>query len=215
MMKTTIDLKDFVAIIHETERTISKHSRLLCELDAVVGDGDHGSTIARGLKKAVEVIDNKPLSNISELLINVGNTMIESMGGASGPIFGSLFKEMGKAAEGKEEVTLSDLYKMYNRGAQKIMKLGQAKPGDKTLLDSLIPAIESLKKASEDKMGIPEAFAQMLEAAKSGVETTKSMVASKGRARYAGERGKGHQDAGATSIAYMLEAGYNSLIRID
>jgi len=214
-MKTTIDLNEFVSIIQETERNIRKNSRLLCELDAVVGDGDHGSTIARGLKKAVEVIDNKPPSSISELLVNVGNTMIESMGGASGPIFGSLFKEMGKAAEGKEEAALPDLYEMYDRGAQKIMKLGQAQPGDKTLLDSLVPAINALKTASENQIGIVEAFAQMLEAAKSGVEATKSMIASKGRARYGGDRGKGHQDAGATSVVFMIEAGYNSLIQSD
>ena len=210
-MTKTLDLSNFLQIILEIERNIRDNSLMLCELDAVIGDGDHGTTLSRGLKNAVDVIESDKPSSISALLICTGNTMIESMGGASGPIFGSLFKDMGKAAEGKEQVTLSDLYDMYERGARKIMKIGQVTAGEKTLMDSLLPALDVLKKSVEKGDEILEAFAQMVEASKAGVENTKNMIATKGRARYAGERSIGHQDAGATSVTLILEATYNSL----
>lgn len=206
MKDKALTLQDFREIIINTEKAIRQNTRLLCELDAVVGDGDHGSTIARGLASAVETIEKEPPGTISDLLVNTGNAMIENMGGASGPIFGSLFKYMGKTAEGSEQVDLELLVVMYEKSAEKIMKLGQAQPGDKTLLDSLLPGINALKKSCSNGDSLREAYKAMAEAAEKGVLTTKEMVANKGRSRYAGQRGIGHQDAGATSVAIMLKA---------
>ena len=172
----------------------------------MVGDGDHGTTIARGLRKAVEAINAENPETISDLLSLAGNTMIESMGGASGPIFGSMFRQMGRLSRGKDEVTVAELAEMYDKAAAKIMQLGGAEPGQKTMIDSLVPAVESLKASAAAGDDVVTAYSKMHEAAKAGVEATKEMIAKQGRARYAGERGTGHQDAGATSVTLMIEA---------
>ena len=205
-MKETLTLNDFSIVIRNINTTIQENAVFLCQLDSVVGDGDHGTTLARGLGKSVDAITTTPPATISELLQTVGKTMISSMGGASGPIFGSLFKEMGRASKGLETVTLADLYTMFSRAADKVQKLGKAEPGDKTLLGSLLPAIDSLAESVEQSADIAKSLQKMAQAAQAGVEATKEMTAKKGRARYAGERGLGHQDAGATSIYLMLKS---------
>jgi dihydroxyacetone kinase-like protein len=210
-MKSTLNFDDFDSMIHAISATIQENSDFLCELDSVVGDGDHGTTIARGLRKAIEAIDEQKPETISDLMSLAGNTMIESMGGASGPIFGSLFRQMGRASRGKEEVNLSDLADMYEKAANKIMQLGGAEPGQKTMIDSLVPAVESLKASAEAGENVVDAYKKMHEAALAGVEATKEMVAKQGRARYAGERGMGYQDAGATSVSMMIGASYKAL----
>ncbi len=111
-MKNTLTCSDFDKIIEVVAKSIEKNSTNLCKLDSVVGDGDQGSTIMRGFKAAVKAKDDERPATIDSLLILVGNSMIESMGGASGPICGSLFKEMGKAARGKEVVRVNDLVEM-------------------------------------------------------------------------------------------------------
>ena len=205
-MKETLTLSDFSLIIRNINTTIQENSVLLCQLDSVVGDGDHGTTLARGLGLSIDAIIATPPATISDLFQTVGKTMISSMGGASGPIFGSLFKEMGRASKGFEVVTLSDLYTMFSSAAIKVQTLGKAEPGDKTLLDSLLPGIDSLAESVEHSADFVESLQKMAQAAQAGVEATKEMTAKKGRARYAGERGLGRQDAGATSVYLMLQS---------
>ena len=205
-MRETLTLDDFSIIIRNINTTIQENAVFLCQLDSVVGDGDHGTTLARGLGKSVDEITATPPATIAVLFLTVGKTMISSMGGASGPIFGSLFKEMGRASKGLEVVTLADLHAIFSRAADKVQKLGKAEPGDKTLLDSLLPGIDSLAESVENSNDITESLQKMAQAAEAGVEATKEMTAKKGRARYAGERGIGHQDAGATSVYLMLQS---------
>ena len=205
-MKEALTLDDFLVVLRNINTTVQVNAVFLCQLDSVVGDGDHGTTLARGLGKSIDAITTTPSVTISELFLTVGKTMISSMGGASGPIFGSLFKEMGRASKGLEVVTLADLYTMFSKAASKVQKLGKAEPGDKTLLDSLLPGIDSLAESVEYSTDFVESLQKMAQAAKTGVEATKEMIAKKGRARYAGERGIGHQDAGATSIYLMLQS---------
>ena len=137
--------------------------------------------------------------------------MIESMGGASGPIFGTLFKQMGRMSREKDEVTLEELYEMYKKSIDRVMGLGGAQPGDKTMVDSFMPAVESLKASVDAGDDVVTAYAKMVDASKAGVEATKEMVAKQGRARYAGERGTGHQDAGATSVSLMIQAAHDAI----
>ena len=205
-MRETLTLDDFSIIIRNINTTIQENAVFLCQLDSVVGDGDHGTTLARGLGKSVDEITATPPATIAVLFLTVGKTMISSMGGASGPIFGSLFKEMGRASKGLEVVTLADLHAIFSRAADKVQKLGKAEPGDKTLLDSLLPGIDSLAESVENSNDITKSLQKMAQAAEAGVEATKEMTAKKGRARYAGERGIGHQDAGATSVYLMLQS---------
>lgn len=210
-MKSTLNFEDFDKIVRNTAKVINENSDFLCELDSVVGDGDHGTTISRGLRKAIEAIDEEKPDSISDLLTLTGNTMIESMGGASGPIFGTLFKQMGRMSREKDEVDLNDLHEMYQKSIERVMKLGGAEPGQKTMVDSFLPAVESLKVSADAGDDVITAYTKMEEAAKAGVEATKAMVAKQGRARYAGERGTGHQDAGATSVSLMIGAALQAI----
>ena len=154
----------------------------------------------------MEALDAQSPASISELFQLLGKTMVSSMGGASGPLFGSLFRAMGTACKECDTVGTKELHAMFAAGAAKVMKLGKAERGYKTLLDSLLPGIESLEASASDGASLPDALSNMAEAAEAGVESTKEMVAKSGRARYAGERGLGHADAGATSIALMIRA---------
>jgi len=201
----TLTLQDFQIIIHNIHTTIKDNVNYLCELDSSVGDGDHGTTLERGLSAAVKAIEESPPDSISNMLQTTGKTMISSMGGASGPLFGSLFREMGRASTELDEVTLSNLHTMLDRAASKIMEMGKAERGDKTLLDALLPAVDSLQQSIADGASLPDALTAMAKAAQSGAVATQEMVATKGRARYAGERGRGRQDAGATSIALIMQ----------
>ncbi|MEM7395188.1 MAG: dihydroxyacetone kinase subunit DhaL, partial [Verrucomicrobiota bacterium] len=191
-MSETLNIDDFRKIIASIRDTINENSDFLCELDSHVGDGDHGTTIARGTRAAAEEVESVNPDSISQLLTKAGMAMMKSMGGASGPIFGSLFRGMGKQAEGKDEVNLADLHAMLEAGLKKVMDLGKAEPGEKTLVDSLHPAVEALDTARADGASLADGLTAMVEAAEAGVEKTKEMVAGKGRARYSGERALGH-----------------------
>jgi dihydroxyacetone kinase-like protein len=209
-MPEKIDLALFTKVIKNIYDTISENKMYLSELDSVIGDGDHGPSLTKGLKSAVEAIEKKQPSNITDLLKTAGNAITITIGGVTGPIFGMFFSEMGKTIDSsKEYVEVDDLKAMFSSSLGKIMKIGGAKPGDKTMVDALSPAVEALK--TYIGTDIKLALEAMVEAAKKGASSTKDMVASKGRARYSGERSLGHEDAGANSICFMLKAFHDSL----
>ncbi len=205
-MKDLLRLNDCVAVLNAINTAIQENVTTLCELDSVIGDGDHGTTLARGLKAGVEAVDAKPPASITELFQVMGKTMVSSMGGASGPLFGSLFHAMGTACKDREILYTADVHAMFEAGATKVMRLGKAERGHKTLLDSLLPGIESLEASATNGTNLHDAMQRMAEAAEAGAESTKDMVAKSGRARYAGDRALGRADAGATSIALMIRA---------
>ena len=210
-MSNNLYLDDFKKIIKNINSTIQENAIYLSKLDSTIGDGDHGITIARGFRNVIEKIEKDKSQKISDLLKQVGLTLISSMGGASGPIFGSIFTEMAKTSEEKEEIDLYDLCNMFTSALNKISKLGGAKPGDKTLIDSLAPAVESLKNSLSRNLPLKKALANMKEASKNGLEATKNMIAKRGRSRYAGERSIGFQDAGATTMYLIIKAMYDSI----
>ena len=210
-MKETLDLQDFKTIMAGINNTIQENKIVLSQLDSVIGDGDHGVTIAKGLEAAMEKLEINNPESISELLKTAGNAIIVTIGGVAGPIFGTFFAEMGRAIDAsKKTVDLKDLSAMFRASLEKIMRLGGAKPGDKTMVDALEPAVKEIEASSISSTDIKSAMESMVKAAKKGAESTKDMIAQKGRSSYAGERSIGYEDAGANTVFFILNAFYES-----
>lgn len=186
----------------------------LSELDSYIGDGDHGLSISKGFKNAINSINLENPKSISELLRVVGKSILSSIGGVTGVIFGYLFIEMSKVLKpDKVEVDLVDIYNMFSKSLEKSMHLGSgAKPGDKTMIDVFYPVVESLKGSIGNKESLSIAFAHMAMAAENGVISTKGMIANVGRAQYLGNRSLGYQDAGATSL-YLIFKSFNDYLK--
>jgi dihydroxyacetone kinase-like protein len=211
-MKENLNLEDFKKIIESINSTIQENRIVLSKLDSVIGDGDHGVTMAKGLEAAIEKLgQNKPAS-ISELLKTAGNAITVTIGGVAGPIFGTFFSEMGRAIDvSKETADLKDLSAMFRAALEKIMRLGGAKPGDKTMVDALEPAVKVLEAQSASMTDIKSAMESMAAAAKKGAESTKHMISLKGKSSYSGERSIGYEDAGANTVFFILRAFYEAI----
>ena len=193
----TLNVQDFASILKNVTDLICENCTKLCELDSVVGDGDHGTTIQRGVKAAQEKIDAMAPEQIDKLFATFAMGMVSSMGGASGPIFASLFQGMALSSAGKTSVNSTDFITMLENGLNKIVTLGKAEEGDKTLVDALAPAIRAGQASQEGGGSLTEVLNAIHKGALEGLENTRKMVSKKGRSRYAGERGLGHPDAGA------------------
>ncbi len=211
-MKGNLDIKDFKRIMQSINNTIQDNRIVLCQLDSIIGDGDHGVTMAKGLEAAVEKLEIDNPASISGLLKTAGNAITMTIGGVSGPIFGTFFSEMGKAIDAsKESVDLKDLAAMFRVSLEKIMRLGGAKPGDKTMVDALEPAVKDIEISSTSTVDIKTAMESMAKAAKKGAESTKDMISLKGKSSYSGERSLGYEDAGANTVYFILSAFYEAV----
>lgn len=210
-MKTRLTVKEFKGMIKNIHKTLEENKDYLTKLDSFIGDGDHGTTICRGVKSALEKIEEVKPTTITELLKTAGFALISSMGGAAGPLFGSVFLGMAEGANGKDSIDLEGLEIMFSKALEKVSKIGKANPGDKTMIDSLAPAVESLKDSLDKVLNMDEAMANMSRAAQKGALSTKEMVAKKGKSRYQGKRALGYQDAGATTMYLIIDAMYKSI----
>ena len=186
-------------------QTIIENKDFLTDLDREIGDADHGVNMARGFQAVLEKVpqDN---ADIGAVLKKTGMTLLSTVGGASGPLYGTASMEAGKAAAGKETLGPADFRAMLDAAIAGIQKRGKAVRGEKTMLDALIPALEAYTEKLDAGADLPEALDAACSAAKEGVEFTKTIRATKGRASYLGDRSIGHQDPGATSAALTLEA---------
>jgi phosphoenolpyruvate---glycerone phosphotransferase subunit DhaL len=186
---------------------VSEQSAELTRLDAAIGDADHGTNLDRGFKavrqKALSQ-DAADAADAAALFRQTGMALIGSVGGAGGPLYGTLFMRMAQAAAGKEGLTVEDLRDLLRAGLEGVVQRGKASPGEKTMVDALTPAVEALDAAIAAGRDGPEALAEAAAAAERGAEATIPMVARKGRASYLGERSAGHQDPGATSSALLV-----------
>jgi phosphoenolpyruvate---glycerone phosphotransferase subunit DhaL len=182
---------------------VAENRAYLTKLDGAIGDGDHGTNMDRGMKKVLERLDATDGDDIGASLKAVGMALVSSVGGAAGPLYGTLFLQMGQATAGRSELDLAGFTEALDAGVQGVIKRGKAEPGDKTMLDALGPALEALRAADADD--VPGALTRAAEAAREGMEATVPMVARKGRASYLGERSAGHQDPGATSSHLLLK----------
>jgi dihydroxyacetone kinase-like protein len=199
----TADLERWVRAF---ARLVAEHKDELTELDAAIGDADHGANMDRGLQAAVAALDETRPETASALFSKVGMTLVSTVGGASGPLFGTLFLRMGSSLGDAKEVTTEQLAAALRAGLEGVVARGRAEPGDKTMYDALAPAVEALERAAADDAPVREALAAALAAAKAGRDATTPMLARKGRASYLGERSVGHQDPGATSVALLVAA---------
>jgi phosphoenolpyruvate---glycerone phosphotransferase subunit DhaL len=182
---------------------VAENRQYLTKLDGAIGDGDHGTNMDRGMKKALERLEATDGDDIGASLKTVGMALVSSVGGAAGPLYGTLFLQMGQAAAGRSELDLAGFTEALDSGIQGVIKRGKAEPGDKTMLDALNPALDALRNADGDDVAV--ALQQAADAAREGMESTVPMVARKGRASYLGERSAGHQDPGATSSHLLLK----------
>ena len=177
----------------------------LTQLDANIGDGDHGENLARGFNAIQAKLPGWAGNDPATLFKNVAMTLISTVGGASGPLYGSFFLDASKAAAGCAELTLEDWGRVFEAGVRGVQNRGKANVGDKTMLDALTPAVEVLQHATTDCQ-LVAVLRRCADAAGRGAESTTAMFARKGRASYLGERSQGHPDPGATSSHLLLNA---------
>lgn len=200
-----------IEILNNIKDEVNSQKLYLTELDAVIGDGDHGLNISKGFNAVSEKLKENDNEDIGNILKKVGITLVSTVGGASGPLYGTAFMKASTYAKGKKEISIEDFIEMINIAIEGIKMRGKASQGEKTMLDSLIPAYEEGREAFKDGKNSKKVLEIMKNAAYKGVEYTKTIIATKGRASYLGERSIGHQDAGATSSALIIETIYNSL----
>ena len=186
---------------------VSEKRMDLVRLDTAIGDGDHGTNMDRGMKKAVEKLDSTEGGDIGADLKNVGMALVSSVGGAAGPLYGTLFLQMGTASAGKSELDLDGWTAAVEAGVKGVQSRGKAEPNDKTMIDALLPAIDALREGGE----LGEALKRSADAAEEGMKATIPLEARKGRASYLGPRSVGHQDPGATSSYLLLRAAAETL----
>ena len=194
---------------HALERiceVIEEQKTYLSELDGAIGDGDHGVNMAKCFREVKKKLGTNQGKDLQSILKDVGMVVLNSVGGAMGALYGTFFLKLAQEAAGKSELRLGDLVRMFQVAEKGVLEIGKAKPGDKTLIDTLSPAVRSLEQAEKESKSLAEALADFQEAARKGMESTKDMVAKMGRASRLGERTVGHQDAGATSCYLILQA---------
>ncbi len=187
----------------------------LTELDSAIGDADHGINMNRGMQAVLAKMDAGDAADIGALLKTVGMTLVSTVGGASGPLYGTLFLQMGSSAAGKHELSGDDWAAALAAGVAGLQRRGKAELGDKTMIDALVPAVEAVKSALADGSGLDEALRRSADAARDGMTATIPLVARKGRASYLGERSANHQDPGATSSWLLLRTAAETLAAKD
>jgi phosphoenolpyruvate---glycerone phosphotransferase subunit DhaL len=186
---------------------MSEHREELVALDTAIGDGDHGTNMNRGMTKAVERLGAAEQADPGAVLKTVAMALVSTVGGAAGPLYGTLFLQMGNALGGQDEVDLPAYAAAWRKGLEGVQARGKAQPQDKTMVDALIPAVEALESASD----LDEGLRAAAQAAQDGMKATTPLVARKGRASYLGERSKDHQDPGATSTYYLFKSAAEAL----
>ncbi|MFG1680139.1 dihydroxyacetone kinase subunit DhaL [Nonomuraea sp. NPDC049269] len=192
----------FVAWFDDIAKQVRLQRERLTALDAAIGDADHGTNLDRGFTEVSKALTDSPPTSPGQALLSAGTTLIRRVGGASGPLYGSAFRAMGKAVEAP--VTLAGFAAAFDAGVVAVEQLGKAVPGDKTMVDALVPAARTLALAVRDGVGVREAFELAARAAEEGARTTIPLRARKGRASYLGERSIGHEDPGAASSALIV-----------
>jgi phosphoenolpyruvate---glycerone phosphotransferase subunit DhaL len=201
-----LDLSLLTGWIREYARVIGENAQLLTDLDAAIGDADHGINMDRGMTAVVGAFDEAAPTDMATLCKQVGMTLVKSVGGASGPLYGTFFLRMGTALGSTGSVDAADFATALRAGVEGVVQRGRAETGDKTMFDALAPALDALDAALASGAGLAAALADATVAAERGRDATESMVARKGRASYLGQRSVGHRDPGATSAAMLIAA---------
>jgi dihydroxyacetone kinase-like protein len=201
-----ISRDDILDWIKACAAVMAENRDYLVALDAAIGDADHGANMDRGFKTVVSKLPEVYDKDIGTILKTAGMTLVSTVGGAGGPLYGTFFLQAGMVTVGKMALDLKDWAACLESAVSGVIQRGKAEPGDKTMVDALLPAVAALKHAVDLDSKLNDALRQSAEAARSGMLATIPMVARKGRASYLGERSAGHQDPGATSSYLLLQA---------
>jgi len=200
------DSAKVIAVLKDIIAVIGANAQFLTDLDAAVGDSDHGINMARGFKKVETDLPALEGKDIGAILKKTGMDLVSTVGGSSGPLYGTAFMKAGAKAAGKNEIGMEDFLAMMDEAIGGVQLRGKAVRGEKTMLDAMIPAQEAMKAAASGGADTAAVLQAGVKAAEEGVEYTKTIIATKGRASYLGERTLGHQDPGATSFTLILKA---------
>lgn len=201
-----ISRDDVIAWLSAYSQLLADNREYLTQLDSSIGDADHGVNMDRGFKAVLGKLPTVADKDIGTILKSVGMTLVQTVGGASGPLYGTFFLQAGAATANKMELSLADWSVAVEGAINGLMARGKANVGDKTMVDALVPALHALKQAIADGIDDHEALRQSVAAAEQGMKNTIPLVAKKGRASYLAERSAGHQDPGATSSYLMFKA---------
>jgi dihydroxyacetone kinase-like protein len=207
----TIAYADVLGWIRRFAAEMADNRAELTKLDAAIGDGDHGTNMDRGMRKALERLDGLEDEDIGAALKAVGMALVSSVGGAAGPLYGTLFMQMGSATDGRDALDLAGFADALDAGVKGLQARGRAEPGDKTMVDALLPALEALRTAVREGAEPADALRRAADAAGEGMKATVPMEARKGRASYLGPRSVGHQDPGATSSQLLIRSAAEAL----
>jgi phosphoenolpyruvate---glycerone phosphotransferase subunit DhaL len=208
-----ISAKDFKNILLDVSDTIGENVDYLTDLDAEIGDGDHGANMDKGFKKIKQQILASEIQDCGEMLIIAGKVLLNEIGGAMGPLYGGGLVKAGVALKGKSSLDKNNILTLFASMLESIKSLGGAKPGDKTMVDTIEPFVTEYRNAIAG-LELPEAFEKALKSAENGMLSTKDIISRIGRSSRLMERSKGHIDVGAASSYLILESFYNSIIRL-
>lgn len=207
----TLDMAYWRRAFDNLAAAFDREKLRLCELDGAIGDGDHGSSMARGFTQAKEHIFRENPDTIAGLFKITGNAFLANVGGVSGVIFGTLFLEAGKKAEGLANIIPEILADMLGHSLTVIKKRGKVKEGDKSMVDAFSPVVETLKRLLGSGAEFENIMPALRNAAEEGMKATESMAAKVGRVRYQKDKGVGHIDSGAASMALIFQTLNESL----
>ena len=213
-MSEELSKEYFVKVIEDLIPWIEDRKEYFTDLDSAIGDGDHGINLSIGFREVASHLDEWKGENVATLYKNVGKALLDKVGGSAGPLYGSFFMKFGVPVKKKgpdEGVTADEFVAMRDKAIAIIQKRGKSTTGEKTMNDTLMPALDALKAAHAAGDDIKTAMGKAVEAGKAGLESTRNMVATKGRAMRLGERAVGHLDPGAASTAEMLEIFYKDM----
>src|SRR3954463_13805573 len=204
---TVVEERTVIAWLTAAEAAVGERADYLTQLDAAIGDGDHGINMTRGFAAVGKALAGQgPGLLPGRALVLAGKTLVSTVGGASGPLWGSALRAAGRSLGDAEAFEGEQLATALDAAIAAVVDLGAAAPGDKTMIDALVPAVEALRRSLESDVPLAVAVAAASEAAEEGARATVPLLARKGRASYLGERSIGHQDPGATSAALILRA---------
>ncbi|MGI8993614.1 MAG: dihydroxyacetone kinase subunit DhaL [Nocardioidaceae bacterium] len=209
-LSVAIDVTALTGWLRTFAETVSEHAAELTELDAAIGDADHGTNMKRGMQAVTKMLDENEFETADALLKKVGMTLVSTVGGASGPLYGTFFLRAGAALADTSQIDTAVFGASLRAGVEGMVSRGKAELGDKTLYDAWAPALTAYDEAASDG-DLGAALTAAAAAAAKGRDETTPMVARKGRASYLGDRSAGHQDPGATSTALLLESAAVSL----
>ncbi|MDU7453709.1 dihydroxyacetone kinase subunit DhaL [Clostridium saudiense] len=206
-----ISNKDAAIVVNNIIHSIKENREYLSEIDGAIGDGDHGINMSKGFSMAEEILSNEEF-NMSDGFLTISQVLMNKIGGSMGPLYGSFFRGLSMASKKSDIIDKNVINNMLKKALANLQNISNAKVGDKTLIDVLVPAVNAYSTSIEEEKDLITALNSLIIAAKDGLESTKNLVASIGRSSRLGDRSLGHQDAGATSCFIILKSFCESFI---